>query len=103
MPTYDPKIQAAFGLRCAESRKIDVKVREGILAILRAGRVPLGARPTEGAIVYALREFEPWRVRHVLGSLVGSRVGAVCTGPGEARVIGWDALGCEVFGLREAA
>lgn len=101
MVRYDPDIQAAFEQRCAAAAIVEAAATERIREILRAGQVPLGALPTEGAIVSALGEYDPGTVRRALGGLVGPRIGAQCTGPGEARVIGWDPLGCEVFGLRE--
>jgi hypothetical protein len=85
-------------------------LREAILEILAAGRVPLGAAPTEAAILYAVRHLDvitPWAqwgsrslARTVLGELIGSRVGAVTTGE---VVITSYAGGSEVYGLRAAA
>lgn len=104
-PETRTKLDAEFKVEWERAR---TRLRVAIKNILRAGRVPLGAQPTEAAILYAVSDLDvitPWAqwgagrslARVVLGELIGSRVGAVTTG--EAVIIGYSA-GSEIYGLR---
>lgn len=107
-PETRAKLDADFKVAWERASK---RLYAAIKNILRAGRVPLGAQPTEAAILYAVSDLDvitPWAqwgagrslARTVLGEMIGSRVGAVTTG--EVVIIGWTSSGSEIYGLRSS-